>query len=48
MIKHAFYNMMISQWQLAFTGSAHMGLSDPNYALQALVRYMAMQETIMN
>ena len=27
-IKYAFYNMMISQWQLAFTGSAHMELSD--------------------
>ena len=48
MIKYAFYNMMISQWQLAFTGSAHMELSDPNYTLQALVRYMATQETIMN
>ena len=48
MIKYPFYNMMISQWQLAFAGSAHMELSDPNYTLQALVRYMAMQETIMN
>ena len=48
MIKYAFYNMMISQWQLAFTGSAHMELSDPNYTLQSLVLYMAMQETIMN
>ena len=48
MIKYAFYNMMISQWQWAFAGSAHMELSDPNYMLQALVRYMAMQETIMN
>ena len=40
--------MMMSQWQLAFAGSAHMELSDPNYMQQALVRYMAMQETIMN
>ena len=47
-IKYAFYNMMISQWQLAFTGSAHMELSGPNYTLQALVQCMAMQETIMN
>ena len=37
MIKYAFYNMMISQWQVAFTGSAHMELSNPNYTLQALV-----------
>ena len=29
--------MMISQWQLAFAGSAHIELSDPNYMLQALV-----------
>ena len=48
MAKYAFYNMMISQWQLAFACSAHMELSDPNYTLQTLVRYMAMQETIMN
>ena len=47
-IKYAFYNMMIAQWQLAFAGSAHMELSDPYYMLQALVQYMAMQETIMN
>ena len=47
-IKYVFYNMMISQWQLAFAGSAHMELSDPNYTLQALVQYMAMQETLMN
>ena len=40
--------MMISPLQLAFTGSAHMELSDPNPMLQALVQYMAMQETIMN
>ena len=47
-IKCASYNMMIAQWQLAFAGSTHMELSDPNYTLQALVQYMAMQETIMN
>ena len=40
--------MMISQWQWEFTGSAHMEVSGPNYTLQALVRYMAMRETIMN
>ena len=48
MIKYALYNVMIAQWQLAFAGSTHMELSDPNYMLQALVQYMAMQETIMN
>ena len=49
-IKYAFYNMMIAQWQLEFTGSTHMELSDPNYMLllQALVQYMATQEPIMN
>ena len=48
MINYVFYNMMISQWQLAFAGSAHMELSDTNYMLKGLVRYMTMQETIMN
>ena len=48
MSKYTFYNMMISQWELAFTGSAHMKLSDTTYTLQALVQYMVMQETIMN
>ena len=35
-IKYAFDNMMIAQWQLAFAGSAHIELGDPNYMLQAL------------
>ena len=44
-LKYKLFNMMLPEWQLAFSNAGY-NLPDPNYSYQQLIEYMINQQAI--